>query len=111
MAITESRIRAIEQRLDELTQNFLQTQINQVPITAKVDETSNKVTDLTPYTASAEAFYGEKEKTFYNVPQGNLLVFFDAFAGSYSVERIEDRLTIKFPEALQKATKITISIQ
>lgn len=43
MAITESRIRAIEQRLDELTQNFLQTQINQVPITAKTDETSNKV--------------------------------------------------------------------
>lgn len=43
MAITESRIRAIEQRIDELTQNFIQTQINQVPITAKTDETSVKV--------------------------------------------------------------------
>lgn len=46
MAITESRIKAIEDRLDELTKNFLQTQQNQVPITAKTDDTANKVVSL-----------------------------------------------------------------
>lgn len=46
MAITESRIKAIEDRLDELTQNFLQTQINQVPITAKTDATANQLVEL-----------------------------------------------------------------
>ena len=46
MAITESRIKAIEDRLDELTKNFLQTQKNQVPITAKTDETANQLVEL-----------------------------------------------------------------
>lgn len=43
MEITESRIKAIEDRLDELTKNFLQTQINQVPITQKTDDNSNQI--------------------------------------------------------------------
>lgn len=43
MAITESRIKAIEDKLDELTQNFIQAQENQVPVTAKVDENNSKV--------------------------------------------------------------------
>lgn len=40
MAITESRIKSIEQRLDELTKSFIQTQANQVPVTEKTDMTS-----------------------------------------------------------------------
>lgn len=110
MAITESRIRAIEQRLDELTQNFLQTQINQVPITAKVDDTSNKVAEITPYKETKTAYYGEKEKTFYNVPAGNTSVFFDGYSGSYSVDRVQNRLVVCF-DPLDKETKITIMIQ
>ena len=46
MSITESRIKAIENRLDELTQNFLQNQKNQVPITAKTDINSNQIVEL-----------------------------------------------------------------
>lgn len=46
MAITESRIKAIEDRLDELTKNFLQTQRNQVPITEKTDDTANQLVEL-----------------------------------------------------------------
>jgi hypothetical protein len=46
MSITESRIKAIEDRLNELTENFIQTQKNQVPITAKTDDTANKVVSL-----------------------------------------------------------------
>ena len=46
MAITESRIKAIEDRLDELTKNFIQTQQNQIPITAKTDNNSNELVKL-----------------------------------------------------------------
>lgn len=46
MSITESRIKAIEDRLDELTQNFLQTQRNQVPITQKTDNNANQIVAL-----------------------------------------------------------------
>ena len=110
MAITESRIKAIEDRLDELTQNFLQTQRNQVPITAKVDETSNKVDEITPYTETKTAYYNEKEKIFYDVPQGNILVQFSNYQGSYAVNRIADRLTVTFDQ-LTDNTDITISIK
>ncbi len=38
--ITEGRIKAIEDRLDELTKNYLQAQENQLPLTEKIDNTS-----------------------------------------------------------------------
>ena len=44
--ITESRIQAIEKRLDELTHNFIQTQQNQAPITAKTDNNFNELVKL-----------------------------------------------------------------
>lgn len=110
MAITESRIKNIENRLDELTHNFLQAQQNQVPITLKVDETSNKVDNIVPYMDTKTAYYAEKEKTFYNVPQGNILVQFSNYQGSYAVNRIADRLTVTF-EQLTDNTDITITIK
>ena len=110
MAITESRIKAIEDRLEELQQSFIQTQRNQVPILEKVDDTSNKVDAITPYKETKIAYYNEKEKTFYNVPQGNVLVQFSSYQGSYAVNRIADRLTVTFDQ-LTENTDITISIQ
>ena len=44
--ITESRIKAIEDRLDELQQGFLKTQKNQVPITAKTDNNAVQIDAL-----------------------------------------------------------------
>jgi len=46
MSITESRIKALEDRVDELTKNFLQMATNQVPVTAKTDNTAVKVEEL-----------------------------------------------------------------
>lgn len=43
MAITESRIKAIEDRLEELTQNFLQMQENEVPVAEKADNATVQV--------------------------------------------------------------------
>ena len=63
-----------------------------------------------PYEATQTAYYGEKEKNFYNVPQGILTVYFDNYTGSYSVERIDDRLTVSF-DTLENDTNITIIVQ
>lgn len=63
-----------------------------------------------PYKATQTAYYGEKEKNFYNVPQGILTVYFDNYTGSYSVERIDDRLTVSF-DTLENDTNITIIVQ
>jgi hypothetical protein len=68
------------------------------------------ISDITPYTATQTAYYGEKEKNFYNVPQGILTVYFDNYTGSYSVERIDDRLTVSF-DTLENDTSITIIVQ
>ena len=66
------------------------------------------ITEITPYEQSKKAYYGEIEKVFYGVPSGNLSVFYD---GEYSVNRIEDRVIIKFPARLTETKDITIQIQ
>lgn len=68
------------------------------------------ISEISPYTETKTAFYGEKEKTFYNVPQGNILVQFSNYQGSYAVNRIADRLTVMF-EQLTDNTDITITIK
>ena len=74
------------------------------------NQSTQSISDITPYTATQTAYYGEKEKNFYNVPQGILTVYFDNYTGSYSVERIDDRLTVSF-DTLENDTSITIIVQ
>ena len=50
-------IQELENRLNALEKAFLQAQKNQVPVTAKVDDTSNRVTSITPYTDTKTAYY------------------------------------------------------
>lgn len=66
------------------------------------------ISDITPYTVTQTAYYGESEKVFYNVPQGNITVFFDN--NDYSVSRLDGTVTISF-EAVTENTDITIMIQ
>ena len=103
-------IQELENRLNALEKAFLQAQKNQVPVTAKVDDTSNRVTSITPYTDTKTAYYGDTSITFYDAPQGNVSVFFDGYNGAYSVSRVENRLSVSF-DALNKQTQVTISIQ
>lgn len=103
-------IQELESRLNALEKAFLQAQKNQVPVTAKVDDTSNRVTSITPYTDTKTAYYGDTSITFYDAPQGNVSVFFDGYNGAYSVSRVENRLSVSF-DALDKQTQVTISIQ
>ena len=104
-----STLQQLEARLNALEKAFLQSQKNLVPQTTKVDDTANKVTQITPYTETKTAYYNEKEKTFYNVPSGNVTVYFSNYEGNYSVSRISDRLTVSF-DTLTEQTDITISI-
>lgn len=54
-------------------------------------------------------YYNESEKTFYGVPNGNITVFFDNYNGEYSVNRVSDRVTVRF-NRLNAQTNITLSI-
>ena len=103
-------IEDLEERLNTFEASLLQMAENLVPQTAKIDDTSNKVEQITPYTETKTAYYGEKEKTFYNIPDGNITVLFDNYNGSYSVSRTVDRVTVSF-DTLSDATNITISVK
>lgn len=71
--------------------------------------TNVRVDEITPYTETKKAYYGEKEKRFYNVPNGNVSVFFSNYNKNYSVSRIADRITVSF-EPLTEQTDITITV-
>ena len=102
----EQRVEKLEELYANLCESFIQAQKNQVVNTAKTDENSNNIKDITPYTETQIGYYGETEKTFYNVPDGNVTVF---GLKEYSLDRISDRLTLTF-DALSEQTEITISI-
>jgi len=75
-----------------------------------VDQMGHSIDNVTPYKETKKGYYGEKEKTFYNVPSGNITVFLDGYNGAYTVSRVAKRVKIEF-EALTKETDITIMIQ
>ena len=105
----------IETRLSNLENlvNSLAKRIDGNKFYADADTQGNRqsISELTPYTETKTAYFGETEKTFYDVPQGNISVFFSNDVGRwYDVKRINNRLTISF-DALTEQTDITIMIQ
>ena len=107
---TEYRLQQIEDRLNSLTESFLQSQRNNVNTVNRLDANSNKVNALTPYKETKQAYYGETEKTFYDVPDGNISVFFSNYNGNYSINRNDNRVTVSF-DALYEHSDISIMIQ
>lgn len=103
----EQRVSKLEMEMKNLQLAFDSMQRRQVNTTGKVDDTSNKVAQITPYTETKTAYIGDTEITFENVPQGNLSVF---GISEYSIDRQSDRITIMF-DAVDEVTDITISIQ
>lgn len=81
------------------------------PLDVKLANMNRRISAITPYEQSKTAYYGEIEKVFYGVPNGNVSVFFDKYDGEYGVSRIEDRLTVSFPDRLTDMTDITIMVQ
>lgn len=72
----------------------------------KSDALMAKIDAITPYIETKRAYIGDTEVTFYDVPEGNVTVFFDK---PYTVEKIADRITLHFEE-LEEVTEITISV-
>ena len=102
----EQRVEKLEQLYANLSDSFIQAQKNQVVNTAKTDDNSNNIKTLTPYTETKIGYYGETEKTFYNVPDGNVTVY---GLTEYTMDRVANNITLTF-DALAKETNITISI-
>ena len=76
---------------------------------ADINGTRQSVANITPTVMTKTAYYGEKEKTFYDVPKGNISVFFDNYNGDYSINRVQNRLIVSF-DTLKEKTNITISV-
>lgn len=106
----EYEIQNLKTQVKNLQDTVIQMARNNTPIVGKVDSTANEVKAITPYTDTKAAYFGETEKVFYEVPEGNLSVFFSNYNGNYSTSRINDRVTISF-DALNEQTDITIMIQ
>ena len=104
----------IEQRLSNLENlvNSLAKRIDGNKFYADADTQGNRqsISELTPYTETKTAYFGETEKVFYDVPTGNMSIFFTNYNGDYSTSRVNDRVTISF-DALTEQTDITISVQ
>lgn len=103
----ETRVTNLENMLasivDTLSDNKMYTD-------ADIAGVRKSVNDVTPYTETRTAYYDESEKTFYNVPEGNVTVFFDNYFGDYSVKRIMDRVIVSF-EKMKQQSNITISVK
>lgn len=80
-------------------------------LNSRVNQVSSQVNEITPYEETKKAYYGEIEKTFYNVPNGNTSIFFTNYNGEYTVNRIANRLVVTFPERLTKETSVTVMVQ
>ena len=103
----ETRLKNLENLVDYLSKMVTN---NKHYTDADIAGTRQNVSAITPYTETKTAYYGESEKTFYNIPDGNITVLFDNYNGSYSVKRTVDRVTVSF-DTLTKATNITISVK
>ena len=113
MKTIEERVQILEGTVQSLLDAFLTSQSNQVNTQGQIDDTSNKVENITPTTYTKTAYIGDTEVVFADVPFGNLTVFVnnsDGYYPDYKVSRSNDRITIVFDAPLMYATNITISI-
>lgn len=106
-------IQELENRLNALEKAFLQAQKNQVPVTAKVDDTANRVVQITPYTESKTVYIDDEYVIFDNVPDGNLLIFTvdsDDQNVPCTYERMGTQVRVSFEQRESLAT-VTIVVQ
>ena len=74
-----------------------------------IDQLGKQTEAITPWTASKTAYIDDTYVTFYEVPTGNVTVYIGGYSGNYTVNRVQDRLTVEF-EPLEEVTEVTISI-
>ena len=77
-----------------------------------VDLMGRQMEEITPYTLTKTAYYGDTEITFYDVPDGNMSVYVKDSEGNYpnyTVNKVGSEVTVNF-EAVTNDTEITLSI-
>lgn len=107
-------IEQLENRIDQLEQLVLQIAKGNVNTIGKVDDTSNRVTAITPYTETKTAYIGDYQVLFENTPQGILTVSaVDSEGGfpAYVLEREGGIISVHFDNPLDYVTTVSISIQ
>lgn len=100
---TEQRLSNLENLVNALSKKIDEVRFYQQ---ADIDGTRQSVNKITPYTETKIGYFGETEKTFYNVPDGNVTVY---GLSEYTLDRISGNITLTF-DALTGETNITISI-
>ena len=109
-----STIQQLEKRIAQLEQTVYQMAKNNVTFVGKVDDTSNRVTEITPYTDSYTAYIGDDDAHFFDVPQGILSVSVVDSEGhfiDYTLEREDNIVSVYFDEPLENVATVTISVQ
>ena len=102
----EERVRILEEQVEGL----ISARAKDKKYTdADINGTRQSVANLTPFTMTKSAYYGENAKAFYGVPEGKTSVFFSKYNGSYTTSRVGSTLTVAF-DTLTEPTDITISI-
>ena len=109
----EYEITKLKTQLQNLQDVVLNMARNSVPTTSKVDDTANKVEQITPYTDTKTAYIGDTTCGFETPYDGNVSVFFDKNVNGYRVEKdyYARRIVVVFDEPLEEVTEVTISIQ
>lgn len=108
----EYEIKQIKLQLQNLQEIVLKMSRNNTEEVSKREQTTAQVDSLTPYTDQKNAYIGDTEVLFTGVPAGKLSVFIEDSEGNYlnyTVERINDRVTVSF-EPLEYIATITISV-
>lgn len=108
----EERVKQLEAQMSCLQLAFVQYQKNQVPITAKTDDTANKVVTITPYTESKDVYIGNTECIFDKVKDGNISAWLesDGVQIPCDFEVVNGKIRVTF-EALENVGTVYISIQ
>lgn len=100
----------LEKRVAQLEQIVLQLSRNIPNIVSDVDDTSNRVTAITPYTETKTAYIDDEDCVFNNVPNGLVAVYLNGVS-YYNFTVTDGRVLVWFSEPLEDVTEVTISIQ
>lgn len=98
-------LNVMNQRISDISNRFDDVFIN------LHNQSTRSIKEITPYTATQTAYYGESEKVFYDVPQGNITVFWDNYVGDYSVQRVDGGVTVSFDTLTVAEATISIMVQ
>ena len=102
----EKEINELKSKVAFLQQSVIQNQRNETSTSNKVDDTTNKVDAITPYSATKQAYIGDTELVFDDVPQGTTVVY---GLSNYNISNEMGELRITF-SPLDSVTDVTINV-